>query len=81
MLLALGVLPLVPLAPLAPLPLVLPVGVLEPEVVKAGLVALTVAPATAVVAPGTKVVEAKLHCDMILSMSCNLCQLPFVVTC
>ncbi len=69
MLLALGV----PL--LAPLPLLLPVGVLEPEVVNAGLVAFTVTPATAVVAPGTKVVEAKLHCDMILSMSCGFCHL------
>lgn len=59
---------LLPLLP--PLPLLLPVGVLEPDVVKAGLVALTVTPATAVVAPGTNVVEAKLHCDIILSMSC-----------
>ena len=56
--------------PLPLLPLLLPVGVLESEAVKAGLVALTVIPATAVVAPGTKVVEVKPHCDMILSMSC-----------
>ena len=64
-LLALGV------PPLPPLPLLVPVGVLEPGTVKAGFVALRVIPATAVVAPGAKVVEAKLHCDMILSMSCG----------
>jgi len=69
-LLALGV-PLAPLAPLPLLPLLLPVGVLEPEEVKPGLVAFTVTPATAVVASGTKLVEAKLYRDMILSMSCS----------
>lgn len=50
------------LALLAPLPPPLPWA-------KAGLVACTVTLATAVVAPGTNVVEAKPHWDMILFIS------------